>query len=77
MVARETIRICALAVAIAAGYALADRAGESHDRYFSRDQQESRIEHASHNSEWATSPRPAIIIIEKVRTIPAWRNGMI
>lgn len=77
MVARETIRICALISAIAAGYALIDRAEHGQGAGMAQDAPVQRLHHVDQNSEWAASPRPAVIIIRKVRTMPAWRAGMI
>jgi len=77
MVARDTIRICALISAIAAGYALIDRGEHGRGTGMAQDAPIERLHQADQNSEWATSPRPAVIIIRKVRPMPAWRAGMI
>lgn len=77
MVAKETIRICALIVAIAAGFALIDKGERRPGTGMAQDTPAPRVHHVDQNSEWAASPRPAIMIIRKVRTMPAWRAGMI
>ena len=77
MVAKETIRICALIVAIAAGFALIDKGERQHGPGMAYETPMPGLHHLDQNNEWAARPRPAIIIIEKVKSMPAWRAGMI